>query len=138
MNILTFVGSLLAAFIKSLFCKSKEERLGASEEKVKILEKHIAVESAMKSTKKISKKDQLLNVLRKGKLILIYLSMSVCACSTTPAIVCQDVKEWTREEQIEMVLDLKGVSANSPLVGAMTDYFNMREEARVCKKQMGM
>ena len=138
MNVLTFIATFIAALVRGFFSKSKEEQLGASKEKVKILEKQIAVREAMKSAKKISKKDQLINILRKGKLIIVFAAMSVCACAQQPAIVCQDVKEWSRSDQVKMVIDLNKISANSPLVGAMEDYFNMREEARACRKRMRM
>lgn len=139
MKFLLLLGVLLGSFFKTLFGKSEGERLGASEAKADMLEKQIEVRDAMDRAEKISTRDQLLDVLDKGKLAFLFCFLGLAACTTTaiPTITCPNVVEWTGAQQAQMAADVRKLPQTSPVAPAMADYFNMRQEARACKKALG-
>lgn len=131
MNFLSYLGSLLGAFLRSLFGKSDQERLGAAEERVSEYQRRDSVKRAMDDAPKISEKSELIDKLKNGSLA-IFLAFFLCSCAAAPTALCQKVKEWTRAQQAQMASDIQKLPETSPLVAAMIDYHNMRQEARAC------
>jgi len=137
MKFLLLLGALFGSFFKTLFGKSEGERLGASEAKAEMLEKQIEVRDAMDRAEKISTIHRLKDILKRGKLSLV-LVLFLCACvSPAPMVICPRLKVWTGDQQAQMAVDLDLIPQESPLAGALIDYFNMREEARACNKALG-
>lgn len=136
MNFLAFLGSLLGSFFKALFCRSNDERLGASEEKAAVLEKQLKISEAMREAPKATTRDELVDVLKRGKLA-IALVLVLAACSSVPAVVCPKVKPWSSKEQAQMVVDQVLLPEGSPIISALVDYYNMRNEARACQEANG-
>ena len=133
MNLLSSFAAFFAYLLRSLFCKSDGELLGAAEEKVHQYQERDRASDAMEKAPKISNKAELIEKLKDGALCLVFFfSLSACA-SPSPAVICPKVKEWTRAEQAAMVSEIKKLPENSLIVGAMVDYHNMRQEARACE-----
>lgn len=138
MSFLAFLGSLLGSFFKALFCRSNDERLGASEEKVKTLEKQIAVKKAMDAAPKVKTRAEILDILDKGQLaVLIGLFfLTACACPP-PAIVCQNTIDWSPEQNASIAADIRKLPETSLVPLAIADYHNMRQEADKCREALG-
>lgn len=139
MRILSILGLFLGAFVKALFSKSNDERLGASEERAKILEKQIEIGDSMRRSKKISTHEELIKILKDGKLILFFCIplLFLTSCSRVYVTNCQSVRPWSQKEQARMVIDQALLPKDSPIIGALVDYNNMRNEARECWKNGG-
>lgn len=133
MSFFSFIAGILGSLFKSLFCRSEGERAGAAEEKVKAYEAQNKVREAMQGAEKIQGKSELIDTLRNGKLIVPFALFFLCACSSQPVVVCPNVKFWTGDQQAQMAVDLQQLPEDSPVVGAMVDYHNMRQEARACE-----
>ena len=138
MKLFAFLGSLFGAFVRALFFKSNDERLGASEERAKTLEKQIEVKKAMDDAPKAKTRADILDILDKGKLaVLIGLFfLTACACPP-PAIVCQNTIDWTPQQNASIAADIRKLPESSLVPLVIADYHNMRQEADACRAKLG-
>lgn len=137
MNFLTFLGSFFSAFIRSLFFKSNDERLGASEERVKTLEKQIEVKKAMDEAPKVKSRAEILNILDNGQLVVLIglFFLTACACPQ-PTIVCPKITTWTQQQNSSIAADIRKLPEDSLIPLVVADYHNMRQEAVACKAKL--
>lgn len=68
------------------------------------------------------------------KILCIALLCLLTACCEDhgDAYPCMQVRQWGIVDQQNMLADFKALPPDSPLIGAFTDYYRMRQEARAC------
>lgn len=71
MKVLSFIFAAFGAFLKSLFCKSDQERLGIAEERLNEYQQCNRVKKAMGDAPKISTVKELTDKLKNGSLAFL-------------------------------------------------------------------
>lgn len=68
------------------------------------------------------------------KYLLLLLLLSGCS---TP-VACGHVHEWPKSTQQQIAAELKALPADATLNYVIADYIVLRDEARACRKGLGL
>ena len=74
-------------------------------------------------------------VLRWTLLALALILLSACGtANSNPACVCPPVKEYSREFQDRLAVEIEAAPANAVFPAALQDYARIREQIRSCSE----
>lgn len=62
------------------------------------------------------------------------LFLAGCAAQGSTVVCPVHVQPWTGDEQAQALVDVQALPADSPIIVMLSDYADMRNEARACLK----